>query len=276
MRKLYIISLLLVSACVFGQQLPKIKGSGIVTLKEVELEASFDAIDIDGDFDIELRQGDTHQYTIETDDNLIEVIQFNVSGNTLKISTTHRIVKKKTLKITVTTETINEIHLNNEARIKADRLLRGENLLITAGKSSEFNLDLEYTGAIDVEMFSDAEGTLKTKTQTSKVRLDGRATLKMYALVDILESTLGDTSRLTLDGTVNSLKLTLSESSKLSAKEVLLTTADITLSDSSDAYMNVKEAITLYAQDSAVLQLYGEPTITISGLKNKAKILKKE
>ena len=145
MRKLYIISLLLVSACMFGQQLPKIKGSGIVTLKEVEIEESFNRIDIEGDFDIELNQGRTDLYTIETDDNLIDVIQFNVENNTLKISATHRIVKKKKFKITITASTIAEIHLNNEARITSSDLIKGESLVITAGKSSKFELDARET-----------------------------------------------------------------------------------------------------------------------------------
>ncbi len=259
-----------------GQQLPKIKGSGIITLEEVALTDPFDRIDIDGDFDIELRQGSTNQYAIETDDNLIEVITFRVENNTLKITGTHRIVKKKRLEIILTVSNIAEIHLNNEASIKADRLIKGASLLLTAGKGSKFDLDLDYTEAIHIELFSDADGTLKTKTPSSKITLDGRATLKMYALVDTLESQLSDTSKLTLDGTVNASKLTLSGSAKLSAKEVLLTTADITLSDSSDAYMNVKEVITLYAQDTATLELYGDPSITVNGLKNKAKILKKE
>ncbi|WP_300007325.1 DUF2807 domain-containing protein [uncultured Dokdonia sp.] len=270
------ICLLLVSMSAFAQQLPKIKGSGIVTLKEVEIEESFDTIDIDGDFDIELNQGNTDVYTIETDDNLIDVIQFTVEDNTLKISATHRIVKKKRFKITITASTIAEIHLNNEARIKGEGLITGENLILTAGKSSKFDLDVAYTNAIDVELFSDAEGTLKAKSESSKVALEGRATLKMYAIVNRLESQISDTSKLILDGTLETTNFTLAGNGKLTAKEALLTTTEINLSDDADAYIQVKEAITLYAQDSAVLQLYGEPTITVTGLKNKAKILKKE
>ncbi|WP_299762160.1 DUF2807 domain-containing protein [uncultured Dokdonia sp.] len=276
MRRLWMICLLLVSMSAFAQQLPKIKGSGIVTLKEVEIEESFDTIDIDGDFDIELNQGNTDVYTIETDDNLIDVIQFTVEDNTLKISATHRIVKKKRFKITITASTIAEIHLNNEARIKGEGLITGENLILTAGKSSKFDLDVAYTNAIDVELFSDAEGTLKAKSESSKVALEGRATLKMYAIVNRLESQISDTSKLILDGTLETTNFTLAGNGKLTAKEALLTTTEINLSDDADAYIQVKEAITLYAQDSAVLQLYGEPTITVTGLKNKAKILKKE
>lgn len=276
MKKLWIVSALFMSMSMLGQQLPKIKGSGIVTLKEVALEESFDVIDVDGDFDIELNQGATNAYTIETDDNLIDVIQFTIEDNTLKITATHRIVKKKKFKITITANTIAEIHLNNKARLKAEGLINGENLVLTAGKSSKFELDLAYTGAIDIELFSDADGTLKTKSASSNVTLDGRATLKMYAIVDTLIAQVSDTSKLLLDGTIATANLTLTGNGKLTAKEALVTTTEINLSDSSDAYMQVKEAITLYAQDSAVLQLYGEPTITVTGLKNKAKILKKE
>ncbi len=260
----------------FGQQLPKIKGSGIVTIEEITISDPFDRIDIDGDFDIELRQGSTNGYIIETDDNLIEVITFRVEGTTLKIAGTHRIIKKKKLKIILTVSTITEIHLNNGARIKADRLINGENLLLTAGKGSKFDLDLAYTVAVNIELFSDADATLKIKSQNSKITLDGRASLKMYALLDIIELQSSDSSKLTLDGIINETKLTLSGSAKLSAKEALITTATITLSDSSDAYVNVKEAIALYAQDTSTLELYGDPTITVDGLKNRAKILKKE
>ncbi|GGG13372.1 hypothetical protein GCM10011344_12570 [Dokdonia pacifica] len=276
MKKLWIVIVLFMSMSMLGQQLPKIKGSGIVTLKEVALEESFDIIDIDGDFDIELNQGATNAYSIETDDNLIDVIQFTIEDNTLKITATHRIVKKKKFKITITVSTIAEIHLNNKARLKAEGLINGDNLVLTAGKSSKFELDLSYTGAIDIELFSDADGTLKTKSASSNVTLDGRATLKMYAIVDTLIAQVSDTSKLLLDGTIATANLTLTGNGKLTAKEALVTTTEINLSDSSDAYMQVKEAITLYAQDSAVLQLYGEPTITVTGLKNKAKILKKE
>jgi len=58
-------------------------------------------------------------------------------------------------------------------------------------------------------LFSDAEGTLKTKSETSKVTLDGRATLKMYAIVDTLIAQVSDTSKLMLDGTIATANLTL-------------------------------------------------------------------
>ncbi len=260
----------------FGQKLPKIKGSGIVTLKEVEIEESFDTIDIDGDFEIELDQGNKSLYTIETDDNLIDVIQFRVEDNTLKIFATHRITKKKKFKIALTVATIAEIHLNNDAKVKGDQLLKGESILVTAGKSSAFDLDLEYTEAINIELFSDAKGTIKATSKSSKVTTDGRSNLKGYFLVETIDMELSDTSRFTLDGSIENATVKVDNNGKLDAKEGTMNKAVITLSESSDAYIQVKEHIELYAQDTATLQLYGDPEIIVNGLKNKAKILKKE
>ncbi len=260
----------------FGQQLPKIKGSGIVTLKEVEIEESFDSIDIDGDFEIELSQGNTSLYTIETDDNLIDVIQFRVEDNTLKISATHRIVKKKRFKITLTAATIAEIHLNNDARIKGNQLLKGDNILVTAGKSSEFDLDLDYAETINLELFSDAKGSIKATAQSSKVITDGRSNLKGYFLVESIEIESSDSSKFTMDGSIENATIKLEGNGKLDAKEATMNTTVISLSETSDAYIQVKERIELYAQDSSIIELYGDPEIIITGLKNKAKILKKE
>ena len=65
-------------------------------------------------------------------------------------------------------------------------------------------------------------------------------------------------------------------SGKLDAREGTFTTMVISLSETSDAYIQVKERIELYAQDTATLELYGDPEIVVTGLKNKARILKKE
>jgi len=48
------------------------------------------------------------------------------------------------------------------------------------------------------------------------------------------------------------------------------------MSDSSDAIVNCKEQLEIYLEDSAVLDIYGDPEIKVEGLKNKARISKKE
>lgn len=276
MRTLPILCFLLVASNMLAQQLPKIKGSGVVVLEEKTIEEPIDVVTVDGDIVITLSQGKATSYTIETDDNLVAIIDFEIEDNTLKITANHRITKKKKLDIHVKMNAIKEIHLDNGARMESDELLKGDNLRLTAGSASKFEFDLEYKDTIDIEMYSNADGLLKAKTAYSNIALDSRTDLDAYFVTDSLTIQQSDTSKLKLDGSIENATIKITDNAKLEAKEVGLTQAAISLSDTSDAVINTKEQITVYLEDSATIALYGDPEITVDGLKNKAKILKKE
>jgi hypothetical protein len=276
MRRLLILLVLLITTVGVAQKLPKIKGSGIVELMEVSITEPFNAIEVDGDIDVELIQGGENGYSIETDDNLIEVVQFTISDSTLAVSLTHRITKKKKFIVTIKSSDIAVIDLKNEARLESNRTLKGNDLTIVGGNGTKFDLDVEYTNDVAIELYSNAEGELKSKSLNNHIKLDDRASLKMYTVTDSIHINTTDNSRLTLDGSAEAATISCKENAKIMAKEAALKNVDITLSESSDAFINAKETITLYAQDTSVLELYGDPEITVSGLKNKAKILKKE
>jgi hypothetical protein len=276
MKKLLLLCIVLLSSAAWSQKLPKIKGSGIVELQEVALQEHFDAIKIDGDIDVELVQGDHSGYSVETDDNLIETVAFSVKDSVLYVTLKQRITRKKKLVILVETPIIQYIELQNEAGVESKRALYGEYLTIIGGKSTTFDLNTEYTGNVAIELYSDAKGKLSSKTAKNTIKLDDRATLELYSVTDSLSAKTIDNAKLTLDGTIRATQLTGRGSSKIDGRKVSLETLDLNLSDKADAALNIKEVITLYLQDTAVLELYGDPEITVSGLKNKAKILKKE
>ncbi len=276
MKQIVTLAFLFLTITAWSQKLPKIKGSGIVEVMDVQLTEPFNAIDLDGDMEVELIQGKENGYSIETDDNLIEVVEFAVADSTLYVSLNSRITKKKKFLITIKASDVAQIDLKNEARLESDKTLTGDRLNITAGNSTKYELDVAHKTAVTIEMYSNAEGVLKSKSKESSIRLDDRASLKLYGVVDSLTLDATDNTRLALDGIIQTARLTLKESAKISGKEASLAQADINLSDTSDAVINTKETITIYAQDTSELQLYGDPEITITGLKNKAKILKKE
>ena len=276
MKQLLLIGFALLTSTMWSQKLPKIKGSGIVEFQEVALEQGFSAIKIDGDLVVELVQGDESRYSIETDDNLIETVEFVVADSILTVSLNHRITKKKKCVISVETPAIDYIELQNEAELESKKTLIGENLVIVGGKSTKFDLDLEFSKTVAVELYSDAEGKLSSKAGIQTVKLDDRAALELYSVTDSLTANTTDNTKLTLDGTIKAAQLDGKENSKLDGRKLSIETVELNLSQGADAAINVKETITLYIQDTAVLELYGDPEITVSGLKNKAKILKKE
>lgn len=86
MKKITLLFLLVFSTTfLFGQKKEKIKGSKIVTLSIKKLE-SFENIDIEDNLEIYLVKADSASLEIEADDNLHDIINYTVLGNTLRIN----------------------------------------------------------------------------------------------------------------------------------------------------------------------------------------------
>ena len=268
--------IVMTTATGWSQRLPKIQGSGVLKVTSVTLEEKFNTVLIDGDIEVELVQARKNGYSVESDDNLINAIEFNVENKKLHVYLTHRITKKKEFKVTLKVNDIERIELKDGAKMNSQNTLKGEVLTLVAGKSTKYDLDVAHEEAVDVEMYSDAEGTLKIASKESEVKLDDRASLKMYTVLDLITAQVKNSAELELDGTIQKATLEIKEGAKITAKKAAFSEVDINLSNNADVVINAKETITLYAQDSSVLQVYGDPKIIISGLKNKAKILKKE
>ena len=268
--------IVMTTATGWSQRLPKIQGSGVLKVTSVTLEEEFNTVLIDGDIEVELVQARKNGYSVESDDNLINAIEFNVENKKLHVYLTHRITKKKEFKVTLKVNDIERIELKDGAKMNSQNTLKGEVLTLVAGKSTKYDLDVAHEEAVDVEMYSDAEGTLKIASKESEVKLDDRASLKMYTVLDLITAQVKNSAELELDGTIQKATLEIKEGAKITAKKAAFSEVDINLSNNADVVINAKETITLYAQDSSVLQVYGDPKIIISGLKNKAKILKKE
>lgn len=274
-----ILTLLIAVLCtvtVAAQKLPKIKGSGIVEINEVPLVEPFSKIVIDGDMEVELIQGSENGYSIETDDNLMEVVQFGVADSTLTVSMTHRVTRKKKFNVIIKTTDLTHIQLDNGGQIESNKKLKGDAITLVAGKSSKFDLDFEFTNSIKVMLSLDASGTIESAANKVQYQLNDRASLKTISTSDTLTVNATNSSKLNLNGSAVTAQINVKDAGKFLAKDASLTNVEINLKDKAEGVVNAKDTITLYAKDASTLELYGDAAITISGLKNKAKILKKE
>ncbi|MEX0361433.1 MAG: DUF2807 domain-containing protein, partial [Allomuricauda sp.] len=100
LKNLAIVLLLLFNLTAFAQRKPKIKGSRIVTEVNGELPM-FNAVQLNDDLNIVLKKSFGPGYKIEADDNLIDILKFNVVDGTLIISSFYDITSKKKLDITI-------------------------------------------------------------------------------------------------------------------------------------------------------------------------------
>ena len=113
MKKQFLVLIFMLTsvATVLSQSTQKIKGDRNITIKQTFID-DFETIVVDGDFAIEVVYNSKPSVEIEVDDNLHDVIQFNVVDSVLSFYQTMRITSKKKLNIKVNySETLRNIEV---------------------------------------------------------------------------------------------------------------------------------------------------------------------
>lgn len=152
--------LAITSSCTFAGD--GIKGNGNVVKQERDI-SSFSGLDVGGAFKVFLTQGEKESLVVEADENLLDIIETEVRGNTLKISTSKDINNSKALNIYLTFKDLSEMDISGACQVS------GEN------KFKLGNLDVDCSGASDVTMKLAAEGLTLDCSGASQMDLYGSA-----------------------------------------------------------------------------------------------------
>jgi hypothetical protein len=144
MKKSLILALLLclaLSACNVNINTQIIEGSGKLG-SETRSLAGFDAIELAGSGDLEVVFGENESVFIETDDNILPLIETRVRGGTLIISTRSNtnILPQLGIHILVTMKSIKAVSLPGSGNISIPGL-----------QAQSFEIDLPGSGNIAVE-----------------------------------------------------------------------------------------------------------------------------
>ncbi len=122
----------------------QVQGSGSIK-RQVRQVSHFTGLALEVPGQLELRLGDTESVTIDTDDNLLPLVETVVEDGTLKIRPSKRNLNLRTkhLKIVVQARQVERLALGGSGSVDADAL-RGPRLDINLGGSGEItvrNLD---------------------------------------------------------------------------------------------------------------------------------------
>jgi len=211
--------LVLQSGCTYAFK--GIRGDGNVIKQERSI-SSFDGIDVGGAFNVFLTQGDTEKLVIEADENLMDIIETEVRGSTLKIKTSEDIKESSKLNIYITFKDLKDIDVSGACD------LTGEN------KFKLGDLDLDCSGASEMEM----------KLSAGNINLD-----------------CSGASNAELFGSAQSVNAELSGASKLDAMEFEVAIYDIDVSGASHGKIFVTEELSVEVSGAAHLKYKGEPRI---------------
>lgn len=158
----------------------QVKGSGNVATETREL-SSFNELRVGGAFEVLLKKGSSNSALLEMDDNLLELVETNVSGSMLRVRTKNGYNLNNTtkLKITITYTNINHIevsgacNLSSEGTIESDEMiceLSGAGSMELDVRSKRFSADISGAGNMEIQ----------GETSFQKLDLSGASSYKAY------------------------------------------------------------------------------------------------
>jgi hypothetical protein len=276
MKKITLIFLLVLSTSLtFGQKKERIKGSKIVTLSIKKLE-NFQNIDIEDNLEIYLVKADSASMEIEADDNLHDIINYTVLGNTLRINSLKDVYGEKKFSIRINyTENLKLITAKHDTKVHALADIELENITIKNYDNSRSFLNVKSKFfAIMLNDKSEAELNIKADNTTIEVSKD--AEVKALIASPVVKIDLYQKGQATIEGDAASVKVRLDNSSDLIAKNFTISNLEITTESYSKAIVNVAKNIKISAAGKSEIELLGEPKIEIIKFTNNTTLYKKE
>lgn len=275
MKKISILLVAFLSTTILlAQKKDKISGSKIVTSKQRNIK-NFSAIEIEDNIEASLERGEFPEVKIEADDNLIDVIDIDVTDNTLHISTSKRVVKSKSLKVKITyTAELNTVISKNDAVISAIQEVLGENFTLKTFDDSKVLMNANVKN-FALQADGDSKIELNLKSSNTKIELSKSAELKSLVTTTDLALDMYQKAKAKIEGEANNSLIRLENNSELDASKLEIKSIELIAEGQSKNSINAKKDIVISATEKSETELYGDAKIEMNKFIDKAKLSKK-
>ena len=258
-----------------AQTTAKVKGNRNVTIKQTYID-DFKAISLGENFNIDLIYNSKPSVEIETDDNLHEVIKFEIIDGVLTFKSTARITSKKVLKITVNySDVLQRIAVSNSAELRSLTSMELSSLTLTVADNSRAYLNIKVS-SFEFKASGKSKTRLNVSAESSKVELSDDSQLDALINSPISEFYLYQRTDATVEGEATTTTLRIDNSANFYGNNYSVKSCDLVIEGTSDTTIEVLEEFTIDASGTTETFLYGQPTITVSNLSGSAKLQKKE
>ncbi|MFH6602400.1 GIN domain-containing protein [Maribacter algicola] len=243
-----------------GQRKPKIKGNRNVVEVSESLPA-FNAIELKDDLDITLQKASSEGYAISADDNLIDVLKFEVQDSTLIITSYYKITGKKKLDITIDYNYLESVTMF-DGRIEMKDIISSEQLYINTFGSSKLQLNTNST-FVQVHMEGSSSGDLNINSDSLNIVLKDRIDVGIYAVSDSNILKMTESAGAKLEGTTNTFLVNISGNSSLKAEKLEANTVSADLEGSPSARINAYADFELSSRGDSKTYFYGPAKIKL-------------
>lgn len=256
----------------YGQRKPKIKGSRVVVEVREDL-APFTAIELNDDLDISLQKSSDFGYSLEIDDNLVDVLKFKVVDGTLSISSFYEVRSKKKMEIIVYYDQLNSITLR-DGKMEMQDVITTDALTINTYGSSKLKLNANAS-LINILMLENSFADLTINADSLNIALKDRIDAKIYATSKTHHLEMFKNAQVKMEGNTANFNIQLFESASLKAESLDAQDINLTVEGSTSAYVNASNIFNLDSKESAKTYLYGAGKITIINFLDSSQLSKK-
>ncbi len=172
-------SLLLMQGCIINMG-ESVTGNGDVT-EETRNISNFSSLRVSNGFDVFITEGDEIYLRVEADENLMEYIKTEVTGDELKIYSDVNIHMAKSKKIYVGYKKLKDIHISSAGDVKGENTLHTDNLKIRLSSAGDLKITT-ITDEIDIDISSSGNATLSGQTGYLHAGLSSAGDLNAFDL----------------------------------------------------------------------------------------------
>ena len=274
MRKIFTLTILFISVLTFAQKKEKIKGSKLVKLEQKQVD-DFESIEVEDNLEVFLVKGDDCALEIEADDNLIEFIDYKLTGKNLRISTSRDMTSYKKLSVRITyNDKLNMVIAKDETNVTALSDVTVDNVTFKSYDYAKLFLNAK-TKSFTLMANDKSKVELNLKSDKTAVDLSKSAYVKALISTAEMRFDMYQKSSADIEGDVLNLKLRLDNSADFTGKKLTAKTALVEVGAYSKTSINISSNATIDASGNSEIELFGEPKIEMKRFTESAMLKKR-
>jgi hypothetical protein len=269
-----ILLFLLTTTLAIGQNKEKIKGSKTVTEKPKEI-GDFTALEIEDNLTVFLEKGPKNEIKIEADENLHEIISFDIKEKTLRIYTSKEASSYKKLTVWIKyTDDLKSVLAKNTSTVNAIEAVQLDDITFSTFDFAKLYLNVNSKN-FTLKADDKTKIELNLKAEKAKVELSKNAQIKaLFSTVD-LAFDLYQKSIATIEGDATNAIIRLDNNSLFTGNKFNIKNADVTTEGYSVCNALAETKLVIDASDSSKIFLLGTPQIEVRKFLGEAQFVKR-
>ena len=224
---------------------------------------------------VDLREFIKTELKIEADDNLQDIISFDLYNNTLRIFTTKKATNYKKLIVKITyTDNLNAITSKNESTVNAIQELLLNTITLKPQDASKLFINANTKNFI-LQAEDKSKTELNLKSENTAIELNKNSSLKALVNTVALKVDQYQKSNATLEGNATSTNIRLDNNAMFTGNKLNTISATITTESYTNCSLFVEKEVTIDAANKSEIQLLGTPKIEMRKFMDEARLIKK-